>query len=113
MSGNIWIIVGIFVLMALFAIFFLRRKRNIPENYKTWFIIGVTWIPLGIATDNHVFTVMGAIFMAIGLKNKSKWKENDVKWSDLSSDGKKVRVILIATALILILAGLVLLSVFM
>ena len=68
MNDYIWIILGIVLLIALGAVVFFKRKRNIPENYKTWFIIGVTWIPLGIATDNHVFTVMGAIFMVIGLK---------------------------------------------
>ena len=102
----IWILIGLLILGGLLAFFNYRKNKNLRTNYKTMFIIGITWIPLGIATENYTFMVVGIVFMIIGLNKKKSWKENSVKWSELTSAGRKVRFILIASALLLLFTGL-------
>lgn len=48
------------------------------EDYRTYFIVGISFIPIGIATDNMAFTALGIIFMIIGLTNRNKWQENKI-----------------------------------
>ena len=78
------IIAGIIALLTLGALgFFLiwkkqKKKGSCVEkepNYLVFFIIGISWFPIGIATNNHTFTLMGAIFLIYGLMNKDKWKK--------------------------------------
>ena len=78
------LIIGIAVLAVLFAVIFIYRNKGqkIKPDYRVFFILGITWLPLGIATDNPGFLGMGAVFMAIGLANRSKWKK-EPKWSEL------------------------------
>ena len=74
------IAITIALLLALFAaVYFIRKKKRVcvekESNYLVFFIIGISWFPIGIATNNHTFTLMGAIFMIFGLMNKDKWKK--------------------------------------
>ena len=107
MEVGIWIVIGLIVLAAVFAILYSRKYKERRTDYKTLFIIGIAWIPIGIATENYAFLAIGIVFMVLGLKNKSKWKETYIEWSDLTPAGKKVRIGLIAAAVIVLLAGLV------
>jgi len=50
-------------------------------NYKTFFILGACFLPVGItialSTDNIAFNgiaALGLIYMIIGLANKDKWE---------------------------------------
>lgn len=89
-----WVIVGIIVGLVLVVILvvlaFKRRKEGKPQNvdYRTFFILGITFLPLGVLceiaffiSDTHVFLVLGLAFIAmgisyvsIGLANRDKWK---------------------------------------
>jgi hypothetical protein len=81
------IILGLFVFVAL-----RRRKETKPgeTNYRDFFVLGITFLPLGIiyeivffVSGNTVFLVLGLAFvalglsyLAIGLKNRDKWKKS-------------------------------------
>jgi hypothetical protein len=52
-------------------------------NYRVFFIIGISWIPIGVVfiiTINFVlgvaFMCIGAAYLVIGLANRDKWENN-------------------------------------
>lgn len=79
-----WILVSIavgVVVLAVLAILVFKRKGWKREiDYKTYYNMGIIWLPVGIVFfiifENVVgawFLLMGLIYLAIGLKNKDKW----------------------------------------
>jgi hypothetical protein len=102
-----WILIGIFVLIILLAAaaLILKKGKQQKPSYKTFFIMGMTWLPLGIVLDNYALTGMGVIFMVIGLVNRDKW-EDEPKWAELPEEQKRLKLILIAGLSVLLLAGI-------
>ncbi|MBW2986939.1 hypothetical protein KY336_00160 [Candidatus Woesearchaeota archaeon] len=100
-----WIMISIaviIVILAIFMIFALKGKKRTPPDYFAFFIIGLSWIaigiPLSISTDNFAFMAIGIVFFAIGLANKNKWKKNRAmqkKWKDLDKTEKRIRMFLL------------------
>jgi len=111
MSAIPWILISIGVLLILFAILFVylikRRKKPRPPNYYAFFILGLIWLPTGIAMGNYALGAMGLVFMIVGLVNKKKWKKNRVTWKDMDPFERKFIIILIVALIILAILGLV------
>jgi hypothetical protein len=107
MTSDHWLVVAVAVAVLFIAALFLVFKRSRPHapDYRALFIIGVTWIPLGLATGNNIFTILGVALMALGLANKGKWKEQR-KWSDLDPKTKNLKIALLAILSLLLIAGL-------
>lgn len=101
------LLIGIAVLVILFAVIFIYRNKGqkIEPDYRVFFILGITWLPLGIATDNPGFLGMGVVFMAIGLANRSKWKI-EPKWSELSPEKRRTKLLIVGGLTVLLLAGI-------
>ena len=104
------IIILIVVIAAVLVVFMVRSaSRNNEEkrvpNYRALFIIGVTWLPIGIATDNPGFWGMGAVFMIAGAVNKDKWGK-ETKWVDLSPGAKRIKLIVVGGLTVVLLAAL-------
>ena len=72
------ILIGLLVVVMLAVMFIVYRRRGeLPEtDYRVFFILGLTWLPLGIATDNPSFWGLGAVFLIAGLANRDKWKDS-------------------------------------
>ncbi len=102
----VFIILIIIVLLLGVTMMILARKQKRKPNYKTFFILGITWIPIGIAIDNRMFTIAGIVFMLVGLLNKSKWKK-EKKWSELTPSEKKLKLIVIICLSVFILVGII------
>jgi hypothetical protein len=79
-----WILVSIVVavvILAILAFFVFKRKGWDTEvNYRSYFGIGIVWLPFGIvfyllfeSVIGLVFSIMGLVFLVIGLKNRDKW----------------------------------------
>jgi nitrate reductase gamma subunit len=77
---------GIFIVAGLIMAFVLRKKKTQGKtsepDYLTFFILGICFIPLGLVfmltINNPGFLAvsgLGVIYIALGLKNKSKWKK--------------------------------------
>jgi len=99
---------GIAVLVVLFAVIFIYRNRGqkVETDYRVFFILGITWLPIGIATDNPGLWGMGAIFMVVGLANRSKWKE-EPKLSELSPEARRTKLFVIVGLTVLLLTAIV------
>jgi membrane-bound ClpP family serine protease len=93
--------------IALLFIFIVARKKDKKRkpNYQALFIIGISWIPIGISTENFVFTGVGLILMIIGLSKRREWKERK-QWSELSQKEKQTKIVLLGLALLVFLVGL-------
>jgi hypothetical protein len=79
------IVVGLVVIGLLLILVLFRTKKEDKmrePNYQVFFIIGVSWIPIGVVfmiTINIAigiaFLAMGAIYQTIGLANSDKWEK--------------------------------------
>ena len=102
------IIIILAVIIGIIVLVVSTRKsgeKRIP-NYRALFIVGLTWIPIGISTENLVFSAAGVVFMIIGLANKNKWGQ-ETKWSDLTPLEKRTKLIIVAALSLLILIAVV------
>ena len=90
---EIWIIIAMVVLLLIVvgAVIMLRKEKEYQTDYRALFIVGVTWMPLGIATENNAFLVLGVVFMVLGLVNRDKWKEQP-SWSDMDPAKRKLKI---------------------
>ena len=85
------IIVGMAVLLVLSMIVAAARyKKDIVPNYRAMFIMGICFIPIGIA--NLGLLPVGIIFLLVGLRNKDKWGK-ETKWADFPPGLKKMKLI--------------------
>ncbi|MFC1935146.1 hypothetical protein ACFLXZ_02400 [Chloroflexota bacterium] len=87
----IGIIVGVILVGILIVIALKRKKQGKSKgtNYRVLFILGISFLPLGIiynivffTSGTKVFLVLGIAFigmglsyLAIGLGNRDKWKK--------------------------------------
>ena len=59
-----WSVIAITFFLIMAVVTFLFKKKIIKDektNYKTLFIIGMTWLPLGVAIKNLGFIVGGLV----------------------------------------------------
>jgi len=106
----ITIILGLILLTAIiYAIIYRRTKgeNRRPPRYKALFIVGISWIPLGIGTENRTFWIVGLALMIVGLANKNKWKD-EPKWADLSPPEKKMKITMLTVLIVLMIIGIIL-----
>jgi|GEM_PF-6594709 hypothetical protein len=53
--------------------------QDIKEKLKgsmPFFIIGLLWLPVGIATGNFIFMMAGFCLIVFGLATKKSWNDN-------------------------------------
>jgi len=102
------LIVAIALLFLGFLVYINSRKteeKRVP-NYRALFIIGLSWLPIGIATKNPGLWGMGAVFFIVGLANRKKWGQ-ETKWCDLSPESKRIKLIFVGGLTVLLLAAIV------
>lgn len=68
------------VLLAVVVVLIRARRRSgAAPNYRRLFIIGICFIPIGVATtnlfNNPAFLIVSLIYMGIGLANRDKWQK--------------------------------------
>jgi len=103
------IFVGLILVVLGITFYFIKKnKKDIKIDYKTLFIIGITWLAVGLPFENYALSAMGGVFLVVGIANKDKWEENEKKWGNLSDEEKKTKITLIVVLSILVLVGLVL-----
>lgn len=78
---------GILVLGLLIAAMIVHRRTKFPPNYRIVFLVGIAWLPMGIATENRFFIVMDRVLEILGLPNKKKWCIQP-SWNESPPDGR-------------------------
>ncbi|MDX1378648.1 MAG: hypothetical protein R3307_07350 [Anaerolineales bacterium] len=103
------LLIGIAVLGIVFAIAAYKRRgefRSEPD-YRAFFILGISFLPIGIATENPGLWGMGAVFMILGAVNRNKWKDQP-KWSELEPGRRSFKLIIIGLLTVLLMTALLL-----
>ena len=100
----IWMILAILVLLLLLLMIFIfmKKKKKHKTDYYYFFIIGIIWFGVGMPLDNSVLTILGAVFMVIGLVHKKDWKKNHRTWVQLSKEERKWKMWLIIGLVVLV-----------
>ena len=109
-----WILVSIavaVVILVILAILMLKRKGWKREvDYRTYFNIGIIWLPLGIifylilgSMIGLWFILMGLVYLSIGLKNKDKWG----KPQQVSPKYQKIIMTAVAVGVIILILGII------
>ena len=106
-----WMILATVIALGVLAVFMFKKGKFKTDeiDYRTHFIIGIVWIPLGIALDMTAFWALGLVFMAVGLVNYKKWGK-PVK---MTKKQQKIRtwiiiglvIAVVLTAVIMLLSG--------
>jgi len=103
-----WILIMVAVIIALLAVAAVlsTRKSRRPTDYYALFVMGMIWAMFGMfLRENFFFWIMGIVFMAVGLRNKGKWKKNRLRWDNLTKQERRIRIIIIAVLGLLLLLG--------
>jgi dolichyl-phosphate-mannose--protein O-mannosyl transferase len=119
MNAFPWILVAILVLVVLGVVVFLivRRKQPRRVDYRSYFVMGIVWIPTGIVLSllpwllhgedisfiGIFFITVGLAYTAIGLMNRDKWH----KQVEESPAARKSLVLAIVAGLGLLLLGII------
>lgn len=93
------------VLVAVIAYNNKNKSQEAEPDYRTFFILGITFLPVGIATKNPGLWGMGAVFMIFGLANRNKWKEEPA-WSEQSPESKRFKSAIIIGLIVLLLVSI-------
>jgi len=100
------LLIGIAVLGIVFAIVAYKRRgefRSEPD-YRAFLILGISFLPIGIATENTGLWAMGLIFMILGAANRSKWN-NAPKFSEMEPERRRFKLIIIGLLTVLLLTA--------
>lgn len=103
------LLIGVAILGIIFAAVAFFRGKDLPKrdpDYRVFFILGVSFLPIGIATDNPGLWGMGAVFLILGLANRDKWKDQS-KWSELEPERSRLKFIIIGLLALALLTLLV------
>jgi len=102
LSIDLFIVIGLIVNGLVIVLYSQFKKEKIKPNYRLFFILGMTWVPLGVVfyktTRNIGFLIMGVIFLIIGLINKDKWRETVI----VNPQKRKLLIGLILTGLLVL-----------
>jgi len=103
-----WILIAVLVTLIILAVVavIMKKKYKSPTDYYAFFVIGITWLPLGLVFKNPALWGMGLVFMAVGLAHKKDWKKNHKPWNKLTKEEKKIKTVIITILGILVLIGL-------
>ena len=104
-----WILISVLsvlVVLGLLLFFVIKNKDGKHEpDYRLFFILGITWLPIGIIGDNPGLWGFGIVLMIAGLVNRNKWKEQP-KWSELPDQQRRFKLLVIGGVLALFLMTL-------
>lgn len=111
MSAIPWILIGVGIIIILFAVIFAllvrKRKKYRGPDYYTFFIMGILWIPIGLAMKNYFLFAFGLVLMIVGLVNRKKWKQNRTSWKEMDKSERKLTIIVIILLALVLVAGLI------
>ncbi len=104
-----WILLGIIIILVIVAVLLLvirREELNRKPDFRTLFIVGTSWLPLGIAVEIWPLTIAGAGLMLYAGLNKRHWKTKQ-RWNDLPPVKRSIKLVVVAFLSAGVIAGLV------
>lgn len=104
MDNKIWLILSLVILLLIvaLAVFFLGNKKK-SVDYYALFISGIAWIFAGVPLKNYGLSVLGIVFLVIGLKHKDQWRTNRHSWDKMNKKEKIVKLVVLLALVSLVL----------
>ncbi|MFC1753214.1 hypothetical protein ACFL96_07440 [Thermoproteota archaeon] len=100
----LWLVFALIVAVAVILVLAWKfRGEKFNTDYYAFYCLGLVWLILGIAGNNTSLMMLGVVFGAIGMANKSKWKKKD--WTKMSKGDRRWLVSLITLLLLLLIMG--------
>ena len=99
--------IAVLIFIGFVVFYFKGKKQNQTLDYRTLFILGIVWIPIGISTNNYLFIAVGVVVMGVGIFHKSKWQEIP-GWSKMPIGEKITKIMLISVLVGLSVLGVIL-----
>ena len=101
-----WLITSLVVLgiiILLFVVFLKKREKEQwrGSDYRSLFMLGVTFFVLGVVLDFSVFYILGVVYLVVGLVNVKKWGKRRI----LTEREIRARKIVMAVLLVLVILG--------
>lgn len=106
MNLLLMIAIGLILLTLLVMMLVIKRKYKLQSDYRSFFIIGIVWLPIGIVMKNYAFIAMGTAFLISGLVNHKKWRQKQ-QWSELPAPVRRMKIVIIVFLGVLLLTGIV------
>jgi len=111
MPTNFWLMIIVAAVLILLGVFFiifsLKQKQKHRPDYYTFFIMGIIWLPVGIAIKNYGLALGGLILMIFGLLKKDEWKLKQRNWNKMNSYQKKILILIRIFLGLLVLVGII------
>ena len=105
-----WISLSIIISVIVIIIFLFvikSEKFKSKADYRTLFIIGCGWIPIGLATEIWPLTIVGVALAIYGGLNRKKWAKQ-VTWKELPEGKRRLKIgLIIGFTLIFVAGGIV------
>jgi hypothetical protein len=101
------ILIVILILGFIFVLFLIKNKKKRKIDYYNLFIIGIMWVPLGIALGIYVFSLVGIVFLIFGFANKDKWETNRRTFNNLDKSEKRVMIFSLIFLFVLLIGGII------
>lgn len=119
LTASSWILIAIaaiVIILGILAIILTKKRKHKPDYYSL-FIMGAIWLPFGAvmsitnpeSTVGFMFLILGLIYFIVGLSHKKEWKKNHKTLKQMSKQERKLKIIIMAALLALLIAGAVLL----
>ena len=93
------VLILVILLGIILAVKFRNSNKKHEPDYRTFFIIGIIWLPVGLATKNSGLWIMGLAFLALGLANKDKWNKQKI-----SKEQRNMQMIAIVLGILVLVA---------
>ena len=93
------------LVVVVLAVVSSRLRSQIVPNYRSMFVLGIAFIPIGVAGDGMAFLAPGLVFMAVGLANRSKWGHH-TRWADYPPELRRIKLIGLSTVAVLALTAI-------
>ena len=65
--------IGLAILGLLLVVAAAIRSRGKEPDYRTYFLMGLIWTPVGLLFNISLFYILGPIYLLWGLVNRDKW----------------------------------------
>jgi len=81
MDKMMLIALGTFGMLLLsVGVFLVRRnKKSSGIDYRGIFILGLIFLPVGLVFDYQFLTILGTIYVFLGIVNKDKWGKSQTE----------------------------------
>jgi len=100
------VIGALLILLIVFIYLLTRGKISNTADYRGMFVLGIVFVPVGIAMNIPAFWALGTIYVILGLANRKKWGER-TKFSELPPEERKIKIATTIILALLVLFGLI------